>query len=103
METAGGVSVTPLGRAGAQNGSGEQDRRQSHTRLRGQRVPLSEDLEQLQQALPGGGIVPLTVASHAFEQLVDGFLPGIVGQQRVREIDARLMIIRIRLDLGLQR
>src|SRR5260370_7340921 len=52
-------------------------------------------LEELNQLLAGGVVIPFTVAAHDLEQLVEGLLPTAISVQRYGKVEARLVIARI--------
>src|SRR5512139_2337214 len=58
--------------------SGEQQRRQPLAAGGGERVGKAQRLEELQELLAGGLLVPLAVGLDHGEQLVDGFLALVV-------------------------
>src|SRR5260370_8723150 len=52
-------------------------------------------LEELNQLLAGGVVIPFTVAAHDLEPLVEGLLPTAISVQRYGKVEARLVIARV--------
>src|SRR5579883_2689442 len=78
--------------------SGEENRGEAPARRDGQRIGRSHRLEELDELLAPGLLVPLAVALHQLEQLVHRLLALARGEERRGEIEPRLMIPGIALQ-----
>src|SRR5581483_5840789 len=82
--------------------SGEQYRRQPAASVNGRLVGRPPCIEKLDELLPRAVVVPFAIASDDLQQMVDGLLALVVGIERQREIEARLVIERIAGDFFLE-
>jgi len=65
-------------------------------------VSRAPGLEELDQLLARGVIVPFTIAAHDLDQLVERLLPTVISIQRYGKIKPRLVIERVGGDLLFQ-
>src|SRR5260370_34771338 len=77
------------------NRSGKKDRRQPPSPRHRMFVGRAPRLEELNQLLAGGVVIPFTVAAHDLEQLVEGLLPTAISVQCYGKVEARLVIERV--------
>src|SRR5690349_10267998 len=75
--------------------SGEQDGRQPLAAIDGERIGEAQRLEELQELLAGGVLVPLAVGLDHGEQLVDRFLALVAGPISHGEVEPRLHVFGI--------
>src|SRR5215510_2633784 len=80
----------------------KQNRRQPLTAIDGGLVGRAPGLEELDQLLARPVVIPLAIALDDPEQVIDGLLAAPLGIQRDREIEAGLMVERVRRDLLLE-
>src|SRR5205085_9425523 len=102
-----GSSSTPVnGKIGMVAGSGasrsliaippsrEHQRGQSPPRAEGERVGRPHHLEELDQLLAGGLLVPFAVALEQSQQFLDRLFALAGAEQRRRPFEARLLVLR---------
>src|SRR5689334_20104387 len=75
--------------------SREEDRGEAAPPRDGERVGRAHRFEELHQLLAPSLLVPGAVAPHQLEQLVDRRLALAGGEQRRRQIEPRLVVLRI--------
>src|SRR5438105_13147090 len=80
----------------------EQDRRQPFAPVDRRFVGRSPGFEQLHELLARAIVVPLAIAPHDLEQMVERLLALSLRVERDREIEARLMVERSGGDLLFQ-
>src|SRR5262249_875241 len=77
----------------------KQNRRQPLTAIDGGLVGRAPGLEELDQLLARPVVIQFAIALDDLEQVIDGLLAAPLGIQRDREIEAGLMVERVRRDL----
>src|SRR5215203_2600156 len=82
--------------------SGEQHRGQPPPPEKRHLIGRPPRLEELDELLAGAVVVPIAVAPHDLDELVDRLLALAASVEREREIEAGLMVERIRLDSALK-
>src|SRR5688572_25006489 len=80
----------------------KQDRRQPLAAFYGRVVGRTPGFEELHELLARAVVVPLAVAPHDRDQVVDRFRALALAVERDREVEARLVVERIGVDLLLQ-
>src|SRR5437763_14803806 len=108
-------SNTPVsGKIGMISGSGasrsliamppsrEHQRGQSPPRAERERVGWAHHLEELDQLLAGGLLVPFAVALEQAQQFIDCLLALTGAEQRRGQLEPRLMIVLVLLQAGPQ-
>src|SRR5205823_4492004 len=110
-----GSNNTPVsGKIGMISGSGasrsliamppsrEHQRGQSPPRAERERVGRPHHLEKLDQLLAGGLLVPFAVALEQAQQFIDRLLALAGAEQRRRQLEPRLVVLRVLLQASLQ-
>src|SRR5207302_2333138 len=82
--------------------SREHQRRQPAPRAQGQRVGRTHDLEELDELTPRRLFVPVAVALEEGQQLVDRWFALAAAEERRRQLEPRLVIVRVRFEPGAQ-
>src|SRR5262245_28824877 len=73
----------------------EEQRGEAPPRRDGQRIGRTHGLEELDELLAPGLLVPLAVEPHQLEQLVDRLLAAAAGEERAGELEPRLVILGV--------